>query len=147
MHCAKIRAHGGPSPPSPTEGSDAYDVEQHACPKCDAQPGAPCRSRRGRLRLPHPPLHHAARLKKALRVPRPTADRADRGGRAPRRRRRGDLQDGSPHGFVAPWVGERWWVVGSACDLPWTQSSIWRRSWVCRLSSKRSSKRHSQVHT
>jgi hypothetical protein len=36
-----------PQQPSPTDPSDADDVEQHACPKCDAQPGSPCRSRGG----------------------------------------------------------------------------------------------------
>jgi DNA invertase Pin-like site-specific DNA recombinase len=35
----------------------------------------PLARRRGRVRPPHPPLHHGARLKKALRVPTP----ADRG--------------------------------------------------------------------
>ncbi|MFC8278377.1 hypothetical protein ACFUJR_38895 [Streptomyces sp. NPDC057271] len=33
---------------SPKTGpSDADDVEAHACPKCEAQPGSPCRSRGG----------------------------------------------------------------------------------------------------
>ncbi|WP_437078563.1 zinc finger domain-containing protein [Streptomyces sp. enrichment culture] len=36
-----------PQPPSPDHRSDADDVEQHACPKCEAQPGPPCRSRGG----------------------------------------------------------------------------------------------------
>ncbi|MGI5442961.1 zinc finger domain-containing protein [Streptomyces shenzhenensis] len=36
-----------PQQPSPTDRSDADDVEAHACPKCDAQPGSPCRSRGG----------------------------------------------------------------------------------------------------
>ncbi|WP_426404941.1 hypothetical protein ACN9M0_35780 [Streptomyces sp. R-07] len=35
--------------PSPSDRSDADDVEQHACPKCDAQPGSPCRSRGGAI--------------------------------------------------------------------------------------------------
>ncbi|MGW6484999.1 zinc finger domain-containing protein [Streptomyces sp. NPDC055059] len=37
----------GPQEPSSTERTDADDVEQHDCPKCDAQPGSPCRSRGG----------------------------------------------------------------------------------------------------
>src|SRR5690349_19739130 len=37
----------GPQQPPPTDRSDADDVEQHICPKCDAQPGSPCRSRSG----------------------------------------------------------------------------------------------------
>ncbi|MGW0786224.1 zinc finger domain-containing protein [Streptomyces sp. NPDC002913] len=36
-----------PRQPPPTDRSDADDVEQHACPKCDAQPGSSCRSRGG----------------------------------------------------------------------------------------------------
>jgi hypothetical protein len=51
-----------PQQSSPTDRSDADDVEQHACPKCDAQPGSPLplARRRGRLRLPHLPLHPGA---------------------------------------------------------------------------------------
>ncbi|WP_456243372.1 hypothetical protein [Streptomyces lycii] len=67
----------GPQQPSPADRSDANDVGQHACPKCDAQPGSPCRSRGGAVasachtrRFTQLP-----RLKKALRVPTP----ADRG--------------------------------------------------------------------
>ncbi|WP_409472539.1 recombinase family protein [Streptomyces sp. HC307] len=66
-----------PRKPSASDRSDADDVERHACPKCDAQPGSPCRSRGGAVAS----AHHArrftmvARLKKALRVPTP----ADRG--------------------------------------------------------------------
>ncbi|WP_406000252.1 hypothetical protein [Streptomyces sp. NBC_00829] len=58
-----------PQQPSPTARSDADDVEQRACPKCDAQPGSPCR------------FTQVPRLKKALRVPAP----ADRGPGRPRR--------------------------------------------------------------
>ncbi|MGE7391586.1 zinc finger domain-containing protein [Streptomyces sp. NPDC004126] len=36
-----------PQHPSPADQPDADDVEQHACPKCEAQPGSPCRSRGG----------------------------------------------------------------------------------------------------
>ncbi|WP_435844275.1 zinc finger domain-containing protein [Streptomyces clavifer] len=32
---------------------DADDVEQHACPKCGAQPGSPCRSRGGAVASGH----------------------------------------------------------------------------------------------
>ncbi|MHC0429917.1 zinc finger domain-containing protein [Streptomyces sp. O3] len=68
--------------------SDADDVEQHACPKCDAQPGSPCRSRGGAVASAYHTRRFTKvpRLKKALRVPTPAAA-ADRGGRAPRRRR------------------------------------------------------------
>lgn len=65
-----------PQQPSPADRLDGGDVEQHACLKCDAQPGSPCRwcgavtsayhARRFTMVL---------RLKKALRVPTP----ADRG--------------------------------------------------------------------
>ncbi|MGW6603203.1 zinc finger domain-containing protein [Streptomyces sp. NPDC055036] len=35
-----------------TSRSDADDVEAHACPKCEAQPGSPCRtSARPMLRI------------------------------------------------------------------------------------------------
>ncbi|UGY90278.1 recombinase family protein [Streptomyces gobiensis] len=44
MHCAKTRAHDGPSRTLP---SDADDVERHPCPRCAAEPGSPYRSRRG----------------------------------------------------------------------------------------------------
>ncbi|WP_436846820.1 zinc finger domain-containing protein [Streptomyces litmocidini] len=70
----------GPQQPSPIDRSDTDDVEQRACPKCDAQPGSPCRSRGGALAS----AHHTRRfttvpwLKKALRVPAPA-------GRAPGR--------------------------------------------------------------
>ncbi|MFD5520569.1 recombinase family protein [Streptomyces sp. NPDC127066] len=67
----------GSQQPSPTGRSDADDVEVHACPKCEAQPGSPCRSRGGAVAS----AYHTRRftlvpqLKKALRVPTP----ADRG--------------------------------------------------------------------
>ncbi|MER6076039.1 recombinase family protein [Streptomyces sp. NPDC001817] len=66
-----------PQQPSPTERSDADDVEQHACPKCDAQPGSPCRSRGGAVASAYHTRRFTMvpRLKKALRVPTP----ADRG--------------------------------------------------------------------
>ncbi|MGP3938556.1 recombinase family protein [Streptomyces sp. 6N106] len=66
-----------PQPPSPTDPSDADDVERHACPKCDAQPGSPCRSRGGAVASAYRTRRFAQvpRLKKALRVPTP----ADRG--------------------------------------------------------------------
>ncbi|WP_326743238.1 recombinase family protein [Streptomyces sp. NBC_01768] len=63
-----------PQQPSPADRSDADDVEQHTCPKCDAQPGSPCRSRGGAVAS----AYHTRRftqvpqLKKALRVPTPT---------------------------------------------------------------------------
>ncbi|MGW3187857.1 zinc finger domain-containing protein [Streptomyces ardesiacus] len=35
----------GSQNPSPANRSGEDDVEQHTCPKCDAQPGSPCPSR------------------------------------------------------------------------------------------------------
>ncbi|MEV5560213.1 hypothetical protein AB0L44_41785 [Nonomuraea wenchangensis] len=66
-----------PQQPSPTDRSDADDVEQHVCPKCDAQPGSPCRSRGGAVASAYHTRRFTMvpRLKKALRVPTP----ADRG--------------------------------------------------------------------
>ncbi|WP_443742977.1 zinc finger domain-containing protein [Streptomyces solaniscabiei] len=74
-----------PQQRSPTGRSDADDVEQHACPKCDAQPGSPCCSRGGAVACAYHTRRFTKvpRLKKALRVPTP----AGRGGPAPRRRR------------------------------------------------------------
>ncbi|MGW4108333.1 zinc finger domain-containing protein [Streptomyces okerensis] len=66
-----------PRQPSQTDRSDINDVEQHTCPKCDAQPGSPCRSRSGAVASVYPTHRFTMvpRLKKALRVPTP----ADRG--------------------------------------------------------------------
>ncbi|MFF3872209.1 recombinase family protein [Streptomyces sp. NPDC001978] len=66
-----------PQHPSPIDRSDADDVEQHTCPKCDAQPGSPCRSRGGAVASAYHTRRFTKvpRLKKALRVPTP----ADRG--------------------------------------------------------------------
>lgn len=66
-----------PQTPSPSEQSDADDVEWHACPKCDTQPGSPCRSRSGAVTSAYHTRRFTLvpRLKKALRVPTP----ADRG--------------------------------------------------------------------
>lgn len=65
-----------PQEPSPTERSDADDVEQHACPMCAAQPGSPCRSRGGAVASAHHTRRFTKvpRLSKVLRVPTP-ADR------------------------------------------------------------------------
>ncbi|WP_443049312.1 zinc finger domain-containing protein [Streptomyces sp. NBC_00316] len=65
-----------PQTPSPSEQSDADDVERHACPKCDTQPGSPCRSRSGAVTSAYHTRRFTLvpRLKKALRVPTP-ADR------------------------------------------------------------------------
>ncbi|WP_455710631.1 zinc finger domain-containing protein [Streptomyces achromogenes] len=67
--------------PSPNDRSDADDVEQRACPKCDAQPGSPCRSRGGAVASAYHTRRFTVvpRLKKALRVPPP----ADRGSAPP----------------------------------------------------------------
>ncbi|WP_037853639.1 hypothetical protein [Streptomyces sp. NRRL S-340] len=61
----------------PTNQWDVDDVEQHACPKCDVQPGSPCRSRGGAVASAYHTRRFTLepRLKKALRVPTP----ADRG--------------------------------------------------------------------
>ncbi|MFE3390016.1 recombinase family protein [Streptomyces anulatus] len=66
-----------PRYPSPADRSDADDVEQRACPKCDAQPGSPCRLRGGAVASAYHTrcFTMVPRLKKALRVPTP----ADRG--------------------------------------------------------------------
>ncbi|MFJ2259782.1 recombinase family protein [Streptomyces sp. NPDC087844] len=52
------------------------DIEQHTCPKRDAQPGSPCRSRGGAVASAYHTRRftQVPRLKKALRVPTP-ADR------------------------------------------------------------------------
>jgi hypothetical protein len=64
-----------PQQPSPTDRSDADDVEQHACPKCDAQPGSPFRSRGGAVASAYHTRRFTMvpRLKKALRVPSVTS--------------------------------------------------------------------------
>ncbi|MFJ4126390.1 hypothetical protein ACIP3U_34385 [[Kitasatospora] papulosa] len=66
-----------PQQPAPADRSDSDDVEQHAYPKCDAQPGPPCRSRGGAVASTYHTRRFTKvpRLKKALRVPNP----ADRG--------------------------------------------------------------------
>ncbi|MGW7445039.1 recombinase family protein [Kitasatospora sp. NPDC054795] len=66
-----------PQQPSPADRSDADDVEARACPKCDARPGSPCRSRGGAVASAYHTRRftQVPRLKKALRVPTP----ADRG--------------------------------------------------------------------
>ncbi|MGR3939509.1 zinc finger domain-containing protein [Streptomyces sp. BRA346] len=63
----------GPQQLSPADRSDADDVEQHACPKCDAQPGSPCRSRGGAVASAYHTRRFTMvpRLKKALRVSAP----------------------------------------------------------------------------
>ncbi|MCX4987027.1 recombinase family protein [Streptomyces sp. NBC_00572] len=62
-----------PQHPSPADRSDADDVEAHACPKCEAQPGSPCRSRSGAVASAYHTRRFALvpRLKKELRVPTP----------------------------------------------------------------------------
>lgn len=44
MVCERNSDVTGPQAPA---SSDADDVERHACPRCLAQPGSPCRSRSG----------------------------------------------------------------------------------------------------
>ncbi|WP_425281752.1 zinc finger domain-containing protein [Streptomyces nitrosporeus] len=67
----------GPQHPPKTDRSDADDVEAHACPKCEAQPERPCRSRGGAVASAYHTRRFTTvpRLKKALWVPTP----ADRG--------------------------------------------------------------------
>ncbi|MEU1342965.1 recombinase family protein [Streptomyces sp. NPDC005827] len=59
--------------PSPR---DAYDVERHPCPRCDVQPGSPCRSRGGAVAGAYHTgrFTKVPRLAKQLRVQTP-ADR------------------------------------------------------------------------
>ncbi|MGW3499084.1 zinc finger domain-containing protein [Streptomyces sp. NPDC001020] len=66
-----------PHEPSRTDASEADDVERHACPKCDAQPGSPCRSRGGAVTSAYHTgrFTKVPRLAKKLRVPT-LADRA-----------------------------------------------------------------------
>ncbi|MET8138027.1 recombinase family protein [Streptomyces sp. NPDC005251] len=70
-----------PRHPSSADRSDADDVEAHACPKCEAQPGSPCRSRGGAVASAYHTRRftRVPRLKKALRVSTP----ADRGAGRP----------------------------------------------------------------
>lgn len=60
-----------------TTPSDADEVEQHRCPRCDVQPGSPCRSRSGAVASTYHTgrFTKVPRLAKELRVPTP----ADRG--------------------------------------------------------------------
>ncbi|WP_452750462.1 zinc finger domain-containing protein [Streptomyces celluloflavus] len=57
--------------PSPSDRTDADDVGQPTCPKCDARPGSPCRSRGGAVASACHTRRFAMvpRPKKALRVP------------------------------------------------------------------------------
>ncbi|MFJ7495798.1 recombinase family protein [Streptomyces sp. NPDC097727] len=66
-----------PQDPFASDRSDAGDVERRPCPKCDAQPGSPCRSRSGAVASAYHTgrFTKVPRLAKLLRVPTP-ADRA-----------------------------------------------------------------------
>lgn len=60
-----------PQHPTTPGRSDANDVEQHACLKCDAQPGLPCRSCGGAVTFTYHTRRFTKvpRLTKELRVP------------------------------------------------------------------------------
>ncbi|MGV9350200.1 zinc finger domain-containing protein [Streptomyces spiralis] len=74
MCCARIRGGDGHSGPL---AEDADDVELHPCPRCDVQPGSPCRSRGGAVAGAYHTgrFTKVPRLAKLLRVQTP----ADRG--------------------------------------------------------------------
>ncbi|MGW6462741.1 zinc finger domain-containing protein [Streptomyces rubiginosohelvolus] len=90
----------GPQQLAPTSRPDADDVEALTCPKCDAQPGSPCRSRGVAVASAYHTRRFTLvpRLKKALRVPTPAGcgPRAGRGGQAPRHRAGGQSVTGIP---------------------------------------------------
>ncbi|MFF1411208.1 hypothetical protein ACFVX6_15675 [Streptomyces sp. NPDC058289] len=60
----------------PALASEADDIERHPCPRCDAAPGSPCRSRSGAVAGTYHTgrFTKVPRLTKLLRVPTP-ADR------------------------------------------------------------------------
>ncbi|WP_446697128.1 zinc finger domain-containing protein [Streptomyces cinereospinus] len=74
-----------PQQPCPTDRSDAEDVEQHACPKCDAQPGSPCRSRGGAVAS----AYHTRRFTLVPRLKRPCSRIATANGHVALRDARG----------------------------------------------------------
>lgn len=65
------------SEPEATDQSNADEVERYPCPRCDVQPGSPCRSRSGAVASTYHTgrFTKVPRLAKELRVPTP----ADRG--------------------------------------------------------------------
>ncbi|WP_457757934.1 zinc finger domain-containing protein [Streptomyces rubiginosohelvolus] len=90
----------GPQQLAPTSRPDADDVEALACPKCDAQPGSPCRSRGVAVASAYHTRRFTLvpRLKKALRVPtRPAAGPGPaEAARHPRHRAGGQSVTGIP---------------------------------------------------
>ncbi|WP_328697590.1 zinc finger domain-containing protein [Streptomyces sp. NBC_00342] len=69
----KSGSMAGTQAPAASDRSDADDVEQPVCPKCDAQPGSPCRSRGGTVTSAYHTRRFTKvpRLAKVLRVPTP----------------------------------------------------------------------------
>ncbi|QHK18936.1 recombinase family protein [Pseudarthrobacter psychrotolerans] len=61
------------SEPGASAPSDADEVEQHRCPRCEVQPGSPCRSRSGAVASTYHTgrFTKVPRLAKELRVPTP----------------------------------------------------------------------------
>ncbi|WP_455711866.1 zinc finger domain-containing protein [Streptomyces celluloflavus] len=103
-----------PQQPPASDRTDTGDVEQHACPKCDAQPGSPCRSRGGAVASACRTRRFAMapRPKKALRVPTGVRGRRSRRRRRPGARPRRRSSSARPAQRTGPrrriWNAWRW---------------------------------------